>query len=283
MTSTLFASPTLTNDQFEKVRSLIASYAGINIAISKQQMVFNRLLRQLRVTGMDSFEQYLEQVEQSFDVRQTFVDALTTNVTSFNREQHHFQSLLEWSIKQAGLGLRLADVRGWSAGCSSGEEPTNIVMTLLEGFAQHAVPTSPIILATDIDTQVLARARLGIYPNEQIAPFSIASRERFFSKQGPTESQFKSYYRSLIEYQYLNLNAPVWQLPRMLKPRSLQFVFCRNVMIYFSAEVQRKLLRRIHEVLEPGGLLFAGHSEMLLHSDDLFESLGRTSFRARAV
>jgi chemotaxis protein methyltransferase CheR len=283
MTSTLFASPTLTNDQFEKVRSLIASYAGINIAISKQQMVFNRLLRQLRVTGMDSFEQYLEQVEQSFDVRQTFVDALTTNVTSFNREQHHFQSLLEWSIKQAGLGLRLADVRGWSAGCSSGEEPTNIVMTLLEGFAQHAVPTSPIILATDIDTQVLARARLGIYPNEQMAPFSIASRERFFSKQGPTESQFKSYYRSLIEYQYLNLNAPVWQLPRMLKPRSLQFVFCRNVMIYFSAEVQRKLLRRIHEVLEPGGLLFAGHSEMLLHSDDLFESLGRTSFRARAV
>jgi chemotaxis protein methyltransferase CheR len=283
MTSTLFASPTLTNDQFEKVRSLIASYAGINIAMSKQQMVFNRLLRQLRVTGMDSFEQYLEQVEQSFDVRQTFVDALTTNVTSFNREQHHFQSLLEWSIKQAGLGLRLADVRGWSAGCSSGEEPTNIVMTLLEGFAQHAVPSLPIILATDIDTQVLARARLGIYPNEQMAPFSVASRERFFSKQGPTESQFKSYYRSLIEYQYLNLNAPVWQLPRMLKPRSLQFVFCRNVMIYFSAEVQRKLLRRIHEVLEPGGLLFAGHSEMLLHSDDLFESLGRTSFRARAV
>lgn len=283
MTMTLFASPTLTNDQFEKVRSLIASYAGINITISKQQMVFNRLLRQLRVTGMDSFEQYLEQVEQSFDVRQTFVDALTTNVTSFNREQHHFQSLLEWSIKQAALGRRLADLRGWSAGCSSGEEPTNIVMTLLEGFSQHAVPSSPIILATDIDTQVLARARLGIYPNEQMAPFSVASRERFFSKQGPTESQFKSYYRSLIEYQYLNLNAPVWQLPRGLKPRSLQFVFCRNVMIYFSADVQRKLLRRIHEMLEPGGLLFAGHSEMLLHSDDLFESLGRTSFRARAV
>jgi chemotaxis protein methyltransferase CheR len=283
MTATLFASPTLTNDQFEKVRSLIASYAGINIAISKQQMVFNRLLRQLRVTGMDSFEQYLEQVEQSFDVRQTFVDALTTNVTSFNREQHHFQSLLEWSLKEAGLGRRLADVKGWSAGCSSGEEPTNILMTLLEGFAQHIVPASPIILATDIDTQVLARARLGIYPNEQVAPFSVASRERFFSKQGRTEYQFKSYYRSLIEYQYLNLNAPVWQLPRMLKPRSLQFVFCRNVMIYFSPEVQRKLLRRIHEVLEPGGLLFAGHSEMLLHSDDLFESLGRTSFRARAV
>ncbi len=283
MTSTLFAPPTLTNDQFEKVRSLIASYAGINISMSKQQMVFNRLLRQLRVTGLDSFEQYLEQVEQSFDVRQTFVDALTTNVTSFNREQHHFQSLLEWSIKQAALGRRLADVRGWSAGCSSGEEPTNILMTVLEGFEQHTVPSSPIILATDIDTQVLARARLGIYPNEQMAPFSIASRERFFSKQGPTESQFKSYYRSLIEYQYLNLNAPVWQLPRMLKPRSLQFVFCRNVMIYFSADVQRKLLRRFHEVLEPGGLLFAGHSEMLLHSDDLFESLGRTSFRARAV
>jgi chemotaxis protein methyltransferase CheR len=283
MTSTVLTVPTLTNAQFETVRLLIANYAGINIAISKQQMVFNRLLRQLRITGIDSFEQYLEQVERSFDIRQTFVDALTTNVTSFNREQHHFQSLLDWSVKQANLGRRLSEVRGWSAGCSSGEEPTNILMTLLEGFAQQTMPTSPILLATDIDTQVLAKARLGIYPNEQLTPLSIASRERFFSKQGPSESQFKSYYRSLIEYRYLNLNAPVWQLPRLLKPRSLQFVFCRNVMIYFTTDVQRKLLKKIHEVLEPGGLLFAGHSEMLLHSDDLFESLGRTSFRARVV
>jgi chemotaxis protein methyltransferase CheR len=283
MNATLLAPPALTDVQFDRVRSLIARYAGINISVGKQQMVFNRLLRQLRLTGIDSFEQYLEKVEQSFDVRQTFVDALTTNVTSFNREQHHFQSLLDWSLKQASSGRRLADVRGWSAGCSSGEEPTNIVMTLLEGFAQQSVPAAPIVLATDIDTQVLAKARLGIYANEQVASFSTATRERFFSKQGANECQFKSYYRNLIEYQYLNLNAPVWQLPRMLKPRTLQFVFCRNVMIYFSVDVQRKLLERIHEVLEPGGLLFAGHSEMLLHSDDLFESLGRTSFRARAL
>jgi chemotaxis protein methyltransferase CheR len=283
MTSILFAETALTNAQFEKVRSLIARYAGINISISKQQMVFNRLLRQLRLTGIDSFDQYLAQVEQSFDVRQTFVDALTTNVTSFNREQHHFQSLLEWSITQANSGRRLADVRGWSAGCSSGEEPTNILMALLEGFSQQAVPSSPIVVATDIDTQVLAKARLGIYSNEQIASFPVVTRERYFSKQGVNESQFKSYYRSLIEYQYLNLNAPVWQLPHLLKPSSLQFVFCRNVMIYFSTDVQRKLLERIHDVLEPGGLLFAGHSEMLLHSEDLFESLGRTCFRARMV
>jgi chemotaxis protein methyltransferase CheR len=283
MTTTLLAAPVLTNAQFETVRSLIASYAGISIAVSKQQMVFNRLLRQLRLTQIDSFEEYLEQVQQSFDIRQTFVDALTTNVTSFNREQHHFQSLLDWSIKQSNSGRRLSDVRGWSAGCSTGEEPTNIVMKLLEGFSQQTMPTAPILLATDIDTQVLAKARLGIYSNEHVASFSIAVRERFFKAQGATESQFKNYYRSLIEYQYLNLNAPVWQIPKLLKPRSLQFVFCRNVMIYFSADVQRKLLRRMHEVLEPGGLLFAGHSEMLLHSDDLFESLGRTSFRARAV
>ncbi len=283
MSTTLLATPILSNAQFERIRLLIANYAGINMGVSKQQMVFNRLLRQLRITGFENFDEYLAQVEQSFDIRQTFIDALTTNVTSFNREQHHFQTLLDWSAKQSASGLKLADVRGWSAGCSSGEEPINILMTLLEGFGHQAIPAEPIVLATDIDTQVLAKGRLGIYANEQLAPLAIAARERFFTKQGVTESQFKALYRNLIEYQYLNLNAPLWQLPRALKPNSMHFVFCRNVMIYFSTDVQRKLLRRIHEVLVPGGMLFAGHSEMLLHSDDLFESLGRTSFRARRV
>lgn len=266
----------LTNAQFEQIRKLVFELAGIHLASTKKQLALNRLARKVTEHQFDSFDAYLAALTTSKALKQDFVNALTTNVTAFFRERHHFTEL------SRRLKLHCpANLRVWSAGCSSGEEPLSILMTILESSPKASPANRPIVLATDIDTAILQRAKQAVYAQTNLEPVEEAVRLKYFSRTANSQYHFKAQFQSLIQYQDFNLSAPVWALPPNFSGQQFQYIFCRNVMIYFSAEVQRKLLIQLHKHLEPGGLLFAGHSEMLLHSEDLFESLGQTVFRAR--
>jgi chemotaxis protein methyltransferase CheR len=266
----------LTDAQFEKVRALVFEFAGIHLAITKRQLALNRLARKVVEHQFDSFDSYLNALRSSQTLRQDFVNAMTTNVTSFFRERHHFTELGRRINLQCPSNLRV-----WSAGCSSGEEPLSILMTVLETIPNTLALNRPFVLATDIDTTILQRAKQGVYSDASLEVVDAGLQQKYFSRADEKNYKVKSQFQSFIQYQELNLSSALWSIPSHFTTQPFQYIFCRNVMIYFSADVQRKLLVRFHKYLEPGGLLFAGHSEMLLHSEDLFESLGQTVFRSR--
>jgi chemotaxis protein methyltransferase CheR len=274
----------LSDLQFAKVRQLIREYAGIAMAPTKLQMASNRLGRHLKLLQISDFDSYLNAVRTDLTARQGFIDCLTTNVTAFFREVHHFHVLSHHLTKLKAQGRTATQFRGWSAGCSSGEEPISILMTLLDAFgtlpSSSLAIGSPLLLASDIDSATLAKARQARYSAEAMSAVPGEKRFRYFDALADGSFQLKSSFSSLMQYEHLNLNSASLNLPHQFAG-GLDFIFCRNVMIYFPAEVQRQLLLKFNKLLKPEGLLFVGHSEMLLHSDDLFESLGRTVFRVR--
>jgi chemotaxis protein methyltransferase CheR len=255
---------------FHHAKRLLLMHAGIDLNMSKQQMVFNRLIKPMRQLNYTTMAAFLEDVEKSQSLQQHFVNALTTNVTSFFREPHHFPIL----IKHAKNAV--ANLRVWSAGCSTGQEPYSILISLLEAFPSLAQARTPFILATDIDTTALAIASKGIYSSTEIKAISEEQRKHFFNDLPDDKLEVKECYRRLISFKPFNLVAntqAAWQ--------DLNFIFCRNVMIYFGSEIQRKLVSQFAQHLKPEGLLFSGHAEMLLHSDSVFSSLGQTVYALR--
>lgn len=265
---------------FDRARDLIQTHAGIQMSPAKRQLVFNRLSFKIRDGDFPSISSYLDEVERSEIARQDFIERLTTNVTSFNREKHHFEDL------RTRLGV-FDPLRGsrspliWSAGCSTGEEPISILLAIVEAFPMVEASRLPRILATDIDTKVLQTARQGRYPSASLQSIPPHLLKRCFEFLSSGEMVLRSEYLQLIEYQSLNLNQKSWSMPPRFSGTIFDFVFCRNVMIYFGLEVQRTLLKRLYERIKPHGMLYVGHSEMLLHSDDLYESKGRTIFQSR--
>ena len=256
---------------FERVRRLIRARVGIALNDSKHNMVYNRLVKRLRVLGVASFAEYLGLLEdEQHPEWQHFVNALTTNLSHFFREAYHFPILLE-HVKALGR----SPVRIWSAAASTGEEPYSIAITLCEAYNSLQPPAS--ILATDIDTAVLEGARRGIYPLEKVDQVSHERLKRFFlrgtgSRQG--YARVRPELMRLVEFRQLNLSDPAWDLRG-----PFDAVFCRNVMIYFDKPTQYAVLERIARVLAPDGLLFAGHSESFLHAADLFKPAGKTVYR----
>jgi chemotaxis protein methyltransferase CheR len=262
---------------FERVRRLIYRIAGIDLNASKRNMVYSRLARRLRARGIESFGTYLDSLEQSEEFasqeRQEFVNALTTNLTSFFREEHHFPVLAEFlKTIPAGRGPRI-----WCAAASTGEEPYSIAMTVIETLGPK---TDARILATDIDTQVLATAGRGVY-KEQSAQACGESRLRRFFQRGTGNNEGMARVRPdvsrLVEFGQLNLLDPGWPLMQRFGP-PVDVVFCRNVMIYFNRATQRTILERIAAVLRTGGLLFAGHSENFTDCRDWFALRGKTVY-----
>ncbi|MDP3858376.1 MAG: CheR family methyltransferase [Stagnimonas sp.] len=259
---------------FERVRRLIHSRAGIALADSKQDMVYSRLVRRLRATGSESFQDYLDRLEQTGDAEewQAFTNALTTNLTSFFRESHHFDSLAE---------LLRARPRGersllWSAAASTGEEPYSIAMTAVEAYGSMTPPV--IILATDIDTQVLATAERGIYPLERLEKLSAERKRRFFRRGTGANAghcRVVDELRALIRFRPLNLLDAQWPIKG-----PFQAIFCRNVMIYFDKPTQLEIIGKLVPRLAPDGLLYAGHSESFFHAAHLIRPLGRTIYTA---
>jgi chemotaxis protein methyltransferase CheR len=261
---------TLLNDgDFATVRQLIADYAGIRLSLQKRNMVYNRLLRRLRTRRVGSFGEYLELVQRDgSDERESFVNALTTNLTAFFREPHHFE-LLHAHAQQRALE-RGAPLRCWSSACSTGEEAWSIAMVLREAGCAGEV------LGTDIDTEVLNTAQTGVYRMERttsLAPERL--RRHLLRGAGSNEGlvSVRPELRALVRFAQLNLQSPVW-------PAQQQFdvIFCRNVVIYFDREFQKKLLARLADLLVPGGLLMVGHSESFPASHPGFRSCGRTAY-----
>jgi len=260
-----------TERDFERVRRLIRERVGIALNDSKQNMVYNRLVKRLRALQLSSVGDYLALLDDPQHAEwQHFVNALTTNLSHFFREAYHFPILVE-HVK----GLRRTPARIWSAAASTGEEPYSIAIAMCEAYATLQPPAT--ILATDIDTQVLATAQRGIYPLERVEAVSAERLKRFFLRgTGAQAGQAKvrPELGRLIEFRRINLTEPQWGLEQRFDA-----VFCRNVMIYFDKPTQYRVLQGIHRVLAPDGLLFAGHSESFLHAAELFRPAGKTVYR----
>lgn len=254
---------------FERVRGLIYKRAGISLADSKQEMVYSRLARRLRATGISSFVKYLDDLEAGRlgDEWESFTNALTTNLTSFFREAHHFPLLAE-HVKNR------RDITVWCSAASTGEEPYSIAMTLCEAFNTLTPPAT--IIATDIDTNVLAAGATGVYTMDRLDKMSPERQRRFFLKgKGDKEgmARVRPELRNMITFKQLNLLADQW-------PVNGQFdvIFCRNVMIYFDKATQRKILSRFVPLMKPDALLFAGHSENFLYVSDALKLRGKTVY-----
>lgn len=260
-----------TKENFERISRLIYEHAGISLKPSKQHMVYSRLARRLRVNGLDNFKDYLALLESgNQDEWEAFVNSLTTNLTSFFREPHHFPILAEHVIQQRGRH----PVSLWCAAASSGEEPYSIAMTIVDAFGSFAPPVT--IVASDLDTNVLAKAEAGIYPVERIEKLSEAVVKRFFLKGTGAQAGFvrvRPELRAMVTFRQVNLLSHDWQIRG-----PLDAIFCRNVMIYFDKETQLKILQRFAPLLYPDGLVFAGHSESFHNAAHLFRLRGKTIY-----
>jgi chemotaxis protein methyltransferase CheR len=255
---------------FDRIRQLIHSRAGISLHAGKQAMVYSRLARRLRDTGLPGFGEYLRWLETDAPASewQEFVNCLTTNLTSFFREEHHFHALVDDLRARASKPLRL-----WCNAASTGEEPYSLAMTALEALGVSAQVS---IVASDIDTQVLATARRGVYAADSRGLSPERLRRHFLRGTGANAGQIrvKPELARLLNFQPFNLMNRDWGA--LGEP--FELVFCRNVMIYFDAPTQRQVLERIHRVLRPGGLLYVGHSENFADAGHLFRLRGKTIY-----
>lgn len=260
-----------TGQDFERVRQLIYEHAGISLNPSKQDMVYSRLARRLRATGINNFRDYLALLESNNKVEwEAFVNSLTTNLTSFFREPHHFPILAEHVKKHNGRH----PVSLWCSASSTGEEPYSMAMTMVDAFNSFRPPVT--IIATDLDTNVLAKAEAGIYPEERVEKLSETVIKRFFLRGTGAQAGYvrvRPELRAMITFRQVNLLDPDWPVRG-----PLDAIFCRNVMIYFDKETQLKILTRFAPMLQPDGLLFAGHSESFHNAAHLFHLRGKTVY-----
>lgn len=257
---------------FERVRGLIYKRAGIALADSKQEMVYSRLARRLRANGISSFVQYLDELEQGKNENEweAFTNALTTNLTSFFREAHHFPILADHVSKLRNQG----QIEVWCSASSTGEEPYSIAITLCEVFGTLTPPAH--IIATDIDTNVLNTASNGVYPIERVEKMATDRAKRFFLRgKGAHEGmvRVRPELRKMITFKQLNLLSDSWPVSG-----PFDVIFCRNVMIYFDKPTQGKILSRFAPLMKPDALLFAGHSENFLYVTDKFKLRGKTVY-----
>ncbi|HEY4081678.1 MAG TPA: CheR family methyltransferase [Burkholderiaceae bacterium] len=254
---------------FDRVRQLIYKHAGISLHDGKNAMVYSRLSRRLRETGHTSFAAYLQSLESSNNAQewQEFVNCLTTNLTSFFREEHHFHALTE-DLK----ALSARPVRIWCCAASTGEEPYSIAMTCHEALGSNS---SVQLTCSDIDTNVLNTARKGVYSADARGLNPQRLKSFFLRGTGANSGRMrvKPELQRGIEFRSLNLMDQQWSLGD-----PFHMVFCRNVMIYFDAPTQRKVLERIHRVMKPQGLLYVGHSENFTEAKDLFRLRGKTIY-----
>jgi len=258
---------------FERARKLIYQLSGISMSDMKQDLVYGRLVRRLRATGKTSFASYLAQVEaDQGPEREAFVNALTTNLTSFFREAHHFPILADHAARRPAC----QPYRVWCSASSTGEEPYSIAITLAEALAPRRTVE---IYASDIDTQVLTTAQQGVYAQERLRGMAPERLKRFF-QLGTGRQQGKVRVRrelvEWVEFLRVNLLEPDWAVSG-----PLDVIFCRNVMIYFDKPTQRQIIERFLPLLRPDGLLICGHSESLHHCADLFSNLGNTVYAPR--
>jgi chemotaxis protein methyltransferase CheR len=265
------------NEDFEALRKLVKELTGINLSDQKRELVYGRLARRLRALHLRSFAEYRDLLASDGGKEiAEFCNAITTNLTSFFRESHHFDYLRDHVLlpraAERGASRRL---RIWSAGCSTGEEPYSLAMTILENVPDLR-SWDIKILATDLDSDVLGRAQRGVYAADRVRPLGPQRLSRFFverrGRDGPAY-EVTPELMSLITFKQLNL---MHSLP-MKGP--LDVIFCRNVVIYFDKDTQRELFARVAYLQRPGDLLFLGHSESLFKVSESYSPIGKTVYR----
>ena len=258
-----------TEQDFERIRKLIYDHAGIALSPSKQDMVYGRLARRVRALGLKSFADYLALLQRPEGRKEwgAFVNSLTTNLTSFFREEHHFQILAEFLAKRRQLGAQTI----WCSASSTGEEPYSIAMTACEVFDTLNPPLK--IIASDLDTNVLDHAGHGIYSADAVGRLSPERIRRFFTPLPEQRYAIKPELKALITFRQLNLIEANWPIRG-----PFDAIFCRNVMIYFDKPTQLSVLKRFAPLLRPDGLLFVGHSENFFHAADVFRLRGKTVY-----
>lgn len=266
-----------TDPDFQALRVLVKEITGINLAESKRELVYGRVSRRLRALGLSSFAAY-RQVLESGDGSEivAFCNALTTNLTSFFRESHHFAYLRdEFLAPRRAANRRTERIRIWSSACSSGEEPYSIAMTVIETIPEWQ-RWDIKILATDLDSDILARAARGSYTADRVKGLDPKRLSRFFTetRTGAERTyQVKPELSELITFKQINL---MHDLP-MSGP--LDAIYCRNVVIYFDKDTQRDVFARMARVQRSGNMLFLGHSETLFKVSDEYALIGKTIYR----
>lgn len=265
------------NDRnFQHIRQIVREHTGINLTDAKRELVYSRLSRRLRKLKLKSFSEYCKLLTASDTSEITdFINAITTNLTAFFREAHHFEYLAEQVIPDmVSQKNRSRRIRIWSAGCSTGEEPYSIAITLKESIANIS-QWDVRILATDLDSNVIAHGETGVYKQERIDGLSKQRLQRWFLKgTGNQEGSVRvsSELKELITFRQLNLMHP-WPMKG-----PFDAIFCRNVVIYFDKATQRQLFERYANILNNEGYLFVGHSESLFKVTDRFRLIGKTVY-----
>ncbi|VVC85132.1 CheR family methyltransferase [Sideroxydans sp. CL21] len=264
-----------TDLDFQRIRKLIHERAGISLGENKQELVYSRLARRLRATGIKNFSDYLDHLQRGDAAEwEAFTNSLTTNLTSFFREPHHFPLLAEHLRKQGkGRPLTL-----WCSACSTGEEAYSMAMTAVEALGGYERPFH--IIASDLDTKVLETARTGRYKADAVARLPAQQVERFFVRGTGEQAGFvqvKPELQKNIDFRRINLLDMTWPIHS-----PLDAIFCRNVMIYFDKDTQLSILRKFAPLLRSDGLLFAGHSENFYHASAWFKLRGHTVYELAA-
>ncbi len=260
----------LSDAQFRRISQLIYQRAGIVLADHKRDMVYNRLVRRLRQLGLDDFGRYLAMLEANQDNAewQAFINSLTTNLTAFFREAHHFPTLAEHARKRQG------EYRVWSAAASTGEEPYSIAITLADTLG--TAPGRWKVFASDIDTEVLNKAQSGVYRQDELKTLSQQQLQHYFMRgTGPHNGlvRVRQELANYVDFSPVNLLDRTYNVPG-----PFDAIFCRNVMIYFDKTTQQDILRRFVPLLKPDGLLFAGHSENFSNLVREFSLRGQTVY-----
>lgn len=266
-----------TDNDFLRVKKLVYDFAGIDLNESKKNLVYNRLAKRIRFLEQDSFDEYLTYVEAQGESEFIhLINAITTNLTFFFRENHHFEFLAETVVpellqkNQASKKIRI-----WSAGCSTGEEPYSLAIVLKE-----TVPAGwdAKVIATDLDTNVVNTAQKGVYKIDRLKGVSETRKKNWFLKGKDSNSGYvkiKPEVQSIIEFGQINLMND-WPIKD-----AIDVIFCRNVVIYFDKETQSRLFDRYAELLSEKRYLFVGHSESLYKVCDRFELLGKTIYQKK--
>jgi chemotaxis protein methyltransferase CheR len=275
----LIAELTITDSEFEAFRRLVHETTGISLGPHKRALVQARLGRRLRALGLQTFgayHRYLLEHDPTGEERERFINAITTNKTEFFREAHHFRYLAErWAPGVVSRAARTGQrrVRLWSAACSTGEEPYTIAMTVREALGAGS-GWDVRILASDVDTDALARAEAGVYTEDQTAAVPAVLRERYFERAPGGGVRVRPALKELIAFRRINFQDDHWPIRTRFDA-----VFCRNVLIYFDRDGQRRILARLVDLLVDDGLLFLGHSESVLGLLAGVRHVGNTIYR----
>ena len=265
------------NLDFEQFRTFLEKACGILLGSNKQYLVSSRLNKLMEQQGIKTLGELVQkmQAQPRGGLREQVVDAMTTNETLWFRDTYPFEVMKNRVLPELIKANPSQRLRIWSAGCSTGEEPYSIAMTAVETFNSFNVPVS--IVASDLDTNVLATAAKAVYAHDRVDKISPERLSRFFVKGTGAQSgtfSIKPELRRLVTFQRLNLLEPNWAIRG-----PIDALFCRNVMIYFDKSTQYKILKRFAPLMSENGLLFAGHSESFLHAADIFRSQGKTVYQ----